>query len=234
MIRSKNSSDVKKEDVVFPGKKSGGGKAKILFDKLMCRNSGRIIIKGLDNIPKKGAFLIVANHQSHADGPLVWMTIWSRRKDVWAIAGKVIADSEIREFYLDSYPGYIYVERREGVDSRTSLKIAKFAFNQAEMKLKSGTPAFVFSESTRSRTGALIEAQWRTILPALLANVPIIPCGIVGTKELFSYSESLVVMKDLMDLAQYVNYIDELKISFSEPLLLSEYLPRKDGEAFNG
>lgn len=225
--------NISRDDVVFPGRENGSGEAKKLFESLMDAYAKRIIIRGLENIPEKGAFLIVANHQSHADGPFIWRALWSKRDDVWAIAGKVVAESRIRDFYLDSYPGLVYVERREEANPREAALIAKFAFSQEEGLLKIGIPFIVFSESRRSQTGGLIKAQWRTIAPALLADVPIVTCGIIGTDKIFPFRESLVTIEEMKELAKNVNPVEELSISFSEPILFSEYLPKRDDESFN-
>ncbi len=220
------SIGIKKEDVVFPGNPNGSRKAKKFFEGLMDIHIKDMEINGSGNIPRTGPFLLVSNHQSHADGPIIWRALSGVRDDVWAVAGKVIADPQIRDFYLDSYPGLIYVERREEISHRESAAYLKKAFYCIVEKLSEGTPLFVFPESTRSKDGNLLQGQWRTILPALIADVPIIPCGIIGSKELFIFEPSLVEMEDFRNgkFIESVQHIDKLSVSFGKPILPSKYL----------
>lgn len=222
--------EIVKDMVMFPGKKDPNQAIKRMFDKCMEEFAGEIVVKGLDNIPQEGGFLLVSNHQSHADGPFIWKTIWPRRDDVWAVAGKVIADSEVRNIYLGSYPGLIYFERREETDMKTAAKIIETALASEVELLSSGVPVFVFFEGTRSRTGELIQAKWRTILPAILANIPVVPCGIVGTDKILTYDESFVTKEALANIVSYVHPVDKLSITFAEPIKLSEVIPIEDNE----
>ncbi len=229
---AKNNIGITRDMVVFPGKSNGDCKAKMLFESLMAEFTENIEIKGLENIPEKGGFLITANHQSHADGPVIWKSL-SGKRDVWAVAGKVIADPQIRDFYLNSYPGLLYVERRDEVDVRTAMAVTKLAFDEEVKMLKNGIPFFIFPESTRSKTGGLLEGQWRTILPAVLAGVPIVPCGIIGTDKLFTLEDSLVTLKGMKNVRNYVHPIDLLSVTFGEPLNFQSLLPREEKENNN-
>jgi len=233
----KNSEEITKDMVVFKGRKFSLGIARRIFNFLINRFAKKINTPGLENIPIKGSFLIAAEpHQSHADGPFLWKALWPIRKDVWAIAGKVVSDPRIRNFYLDSYAGMIYVERRDTVDRRKIVVIANLAFEEIKNHLKT-IPFFVFPGSTRSKDGTLIEAKWRTILPALEANVSIIPTAIVGTNQLFAYSDSLVTLKGMLGIIfnpkKYVNEVDKISISFGEPILFSKSYPKQEGENDN-
>jgi len=217
--------DISKEDIVFSGNPNGSGKARNMFEYWMKKYIKKFTINGLYNIPKKGAFLLVANHQSHADGPVIWKALSGIRDDVWAVAGKVIADPRARDFYRDSYPGLIYVERQEEVDRKEATAYLLKAFDYITEKLIEGIPFFIFSESTRSKDGKLLQGQWRTILPALIAKVPIIPCSIIGTGNLFSYEPSTVKVEDFLSgyIEKNINYIDELIISFGSPTTFMDH-----------
>lgn len=231
------SEEITKDMVVFKSRKYSLGIARRLFNYLIERFTNNIKIQGLENIPIEGSFLVAAEpHQSHADGPLLWKALWPRRNDVWAIAGKVISDSKIRNFYLDSYPGMIYVERRDMIDRKKAAMIAKLAFEEIKNHIKA-VPFFVFPGSTRSKKGTLIEAQWRTILPALEANVSIIPTAIIGTNQLFAYSDSLVTLRGMLGIIlnpkKYVNKVEEISIIFGKPIMFFNSYPKKENENSN-
>lgn len=144
---------------------------------------------GLENIPP-GPVWLGPNHTSNADNIVVWEA-WRRsgRKlaDLWAVAGIVASTRKERFFYRTSYPFY-YVERRRDLSREIQQAVNSKSLRNVVEGLKAGYSILVYPETTRSRTGALIEPpdpqDKACVGPALLAKVSIITASITGTDKI--------------------------------------------------
>jgi 1-acyl-sn-glycerol-3-phosphate acyltransferase len=132
----------------------------------------RVLVTGKENIPKSGAYIIAFNHVSLFEAPLI-VAFWSKEveaagaADLWERPGIAI---------LVSLYGGIRVHR--GEYDRELIKDVIHV-------LKSGTPVIVAPEGTRSHCPGMQKAHPGISYIADLANVPIIPVGIVGSTEDF-------------------------------------------------
>lgn len=120
------------------------------------------------NVPKQGAYIIVANHTDWKDPPVIELS--------FGVCIRFMAKIEaFRMFFLGGLmrgKGCFPVRRGEG-DRRaviTSLRV-----------LKSGNPLGFFPEGTRSRDGALRRAHPGVAFLAKRSGAPILPVGLVGT-----------------------------------------------------
>ena len=133
---------------------------------------------GLENLPRTGPAIIVANHYTLVD-PLVagWGTCWQIGRVV-----HFISKAEIRGWpiagWLGTHAGVIYVRRGE---------INRDAQRQSLAVLAAGHVLIVFPEGTRSPSGALISARDGTALLAMRSGAPIVPVGITGTEGMLSW-----------------------------------------------
>ncbi len=133
-------------------------------------------VKGLENVPRQGSYLLVGNHSSNLD-PLV--AGWSAGH----LTGRVIhfmAKRELRGWpligYLASQSGVIFVRRGEG--DRAAQRAATSA-------LREGRPVALFPEGHRSRDGRMREAKAGAALLAIRTGAPVLPAGIAGTQRIF-------------------------------------------------
>jgi 1-acyl-sn-glycerol-3-phosphate acyltransferase len=133
-------------------------------------------VAGLENVPRTGAYLLVANHCSNLDPPALGWAVGHR-------TGRVIhfmAKDEVRHWpvvgWLGRQAGAFYVRRGE-VD-RAAQRVALDV-------LRAGRPLALFPEGTRSRDGRLHEARAGAALLAMRTDVPILPVGISGTHRIF-------------------------------------------------
>ncbi len=140
----------------------------ILFSKVYWRLSS----KGIENIPKNGGVLLVANHSSYLDPPLIGSQV---NRPV-----NIMAKSELFKYpvfnKLIELLGAFPVKR--GLVDRKSLKTAVDL-------LKDGGILLAFPEGTRTRDGLIGEPKPGVGLIAKMANVPIIPVYIKGSYESF-------------------------------------------------
>jgi 1-acyl-sn-glycerol-3-phosphate acyltransferase len=131
-------------------------------------------VEGIENIPKEGAALLVANHLAVMDAPLIFMLV--DRKDLSALVGK---SHQRNPFYrlVTMIGGGIWIDRR-AVDLS--------ALREARDFLRAGGLLGIAPEGTRSVTGALQRAKTgAAYLANMVGGVPLVPIAIAGTEKLF-------------------------------------------------
>lgn len=126
-------------------------------------------LRGLHNVPRSGPAVVLANHESLLDPYLV--TFVSSRPV--AYMGK--------EELFEGFGGWLFPRMNCGKVKRGTGDVAAFRF--AARVLAQGRLFCMFPEGTRSTDGRLRPAQPGAISIALRSGVPIIPVGIVGTRE---------------------------------------------------
>jgi 1-acyl-sn-glycerol-3-phosphate acyltransferase len=128
-------------------------------------------IRGLDNVPKAGGVLIVANHLHNADPVLI------------AIAcNRPIHYMGKRElFQVPLLRGLIRFGGTFPIDRGTP---DRWAIRRSEETLKQGIILGMFPEGTRSKSGAIKAPLPGAGLIGLRANAPILPVAVLGTERL--------------------------------------------------
>jgi 1-acyl-sn-glycerol-3-phosphate acyltransferase len=139
---------------------------------VLMRICTRVRIQGQENVPLSGAYLLVTNHLSRFDIPLIFIGV--RRKMVVFIARKYHKVWPLR--VLAEAAGCIWVRQNEA-----DLGAVK----QALAHLKSGGALGISPEGTRSlTTHALIEARSGVSYLAARTGVPIVPVAVWGTETI--------------------------------------------------
>jgi 1-acyl-sn-glycerol-3-phosphate acyltransferase len=128
-------------------------------------------VKGRENVPVKGTFLIVCNHLSLADPPMVAASI--PLKCVF-MAKEELFRNRWPRFWVSNF-GAIPVSRG-GVD-REAIRVA-------EDWLKKGVSLIIFPEGGRSKTASIQTAFTGAALIASRTGVPVLPVSISGTEKL--------------------------------------------------
>ena len=133
-------------------------------------------VRGLENVPASGAYIVVSNHTSNLDPPFVGAAIGRH-------TGRPIhfmAKQEIFHWPLIGWlargSGVFFVRRGEG--DRAAQRIAL-------EHLAAGRPIGIFPEGTRSRDGILSEAKPGVALLAMRSGATLIPVGISGSGKIF-------------------------------------------------
>ncbi len=141
--------------------------------------SWRVVIEGKVPSIHDGAFILVSNHQSHTDIPVIsclpFDFKWVAKKELFSIP--VVG-------WMFGMAGQIAVDRK---DSRAGAK----ALIQSARYLDKGMPVLFFPEGTRSRDGNLLGFQDGPFRLALKTGVPILPVVIEGTGQLLQRNSLL-------------------------------------------
>ena len=126
-------------------------------------------LRGRYNIPKKGPYIIAANHLSWLDIPFIPVYM----------PGKVVYMAKEETFYgsygwLTRFLGAFPVKRGEG---------DRQAIRAAQEQLKQKKVCVIFPEGHRSDTASLGKAHEGLGLIALRAGVPVLPVAIWGSEN---------------------------------------------------
>lgn len=132
--------------------------------------TARLEFEGRERIPRVGPYILVINHMSKADPPLMLITMPRGVRFTYFAAEKW--EKHIIFGPLLRWGGAIFVNRGE-VDRK--------ALRAAGKALKEGSIFALALEGTRSRVGAIIQARDGAAYLATRAKVPILPVGIENT-----------------------------------------------------
>lgn len=133
----------------------------------------RIKVEGLENVPKRGAAIIAANHVSFLDSFFIPLSI-KRRKMTYLAKADYFKSWKTSWFFKSV--GQISCEREGGSKSQQSLEIALDV-------LKDGHLLGIYPEGTRSPDGYLYRGRTGVARLALASGAPVIPVGLVGTED---------------------------------------------------
>lgn len=130
---------------------------------------GTTRITGRENIPAQGPYIIVVNHMSKADPPLLYVSFPPFKLRFFAAE-----KWESHPFFgpIMRWAGAIYINRGE-VDRK--------ALREAMDELAKGSIFGLAPEGTRSRVHEMIHAKDGAAYLASRSNVPILPVGVVNT-----------------------------------------------------
>ncbi len=143
----------------------------IFLLRILLRLTTRWQVNGKENVPHQGPLLVVANHISAVDPPLLSVSL-SRR--VIFMAKAELFHPRIIGYFVRSL-GAFPVHRR-GLDTR--------ALRLASQLLAQGLAIVMFPEGTRSHSGRLRRALPGSALVVARSATPILPVGITGTEKM--------------------------------------------------
>lgn len=171
----------------------------------------RVRLEGLENIPKEGAYIVVANHSSFLD-PFLMAAYIPRIINYLMYA---------QYYFLPSL--HWYCKRTYCLPLKKDGKDIS-ALKNALRLLKSGELVGIFPEGERSLTGELGPGAPGVALMAIKARVPILPIGLIGTFEAFPRG------------AKFPRLRSPITIRYGRPFRIEDEIQRpengKNGEYF--
>jgi 1-acyl-sn-glycerol-3-phosphate acyltransferase len=134
-------------------------------------------IKGLENIPQKGNFILVSNHLSHADSFMSGYIITPRKFTFLSQIDQYAGFKKILRDLVYLWGGVIPVNRK-------SNESKKQAIETAIKMLKNGFCLVVYPEGGRAYDGVMREFKFGVGKLHLDSGVPVLPVALRGTREL--------------------------------------------------
>jgi len=128
-------------------------------------------VRGVENLPEEGGFVIATNHLGIADVPIAFYAL--DRWDMFVMIGEKWQNVGLFR-WVGKYFNFIFIDRFNP-DVKTLRKVISL--------MEKNNILVIAPEGTRSRTGSLIEAKPGVSYLAARLNRPIIPVGITGTED---------------------------------------------------
>ncbi|MBI2655887.1 1-acyl-sn-glycerol-3-phosphate acyltransferase [Candidatus Woesearchaeota archaeon] len=158
-------------------------------------------VNGLENAPKKGPFIIAANHSSYMDHLIIVCTFVKHTdQKVHFLSKKEHFDNPLKAAW-HTYAGAIPIDREKG---------GKEALRWAVKALKHGKIIAIHPEGTRSQTGKLMKGKTGAAQLALKAKVPVVPVGLIGTFE-------------ILPKGKYIPKLKKATMNIGKPMYFNEY-----------
>lgn len=137
--------------------------------RFLVRHLTHTEVLGKEHVPQQGGLLVVTNHNSRLDTPLLFTMVG--RDDLTALVADKYKKYLVFRWILD-IAHVVWLDRDR----------ADFAALRAGIDyLRQGGALGIAPEGTRSPNGALQEGKSGMVLLADRAGVPILPVGIAGT-----------------------------------------------------
>ncbi len=128
---------------------------------------------GAEHLEKGLSFVVMSNHLSHFDIPVLFSTVGS---DLRMIGKKELFQIPIYGAALRA-SGFVMVDRKNHGAAVQSV-------NSAGALLRSGRSVYIAPEGTRSKTGALGPLKKGGFMLAIHEQTPILPVRIEGTRSI--------------------------------------------------
>ncbi len=152
------------------------------------------MVRGLEHVPSGRPSVMVVNHQSYLDGPVIASALVEPRSFV---AKRELLDHWIPRIYLKSI-GSAFVDR---LDAQRGVEdTGRFAASA-----RGGQSLIVFAEGTFRRMPGLLPLRMGAFVIAAQAGVPVVPVTIRGTRS---------ILRD----GQWLFHRGRISVTFSAPI----------------
>ena len=172
---------------------------------VLCDIHFRIAGSGIEHIPRRGGFIIAANHASLLDPPIVGAQV---HRQLAAFARKTLWKRGVASWWLDVV-GVIPVDRDGGSDVAAIRRVLQV--------LKREKGIILFPEGTRTPTGQLQRPKAGVGLMACRTGVPVVPARVFGSFEACGRNGPLRLRTPV-------------SVVFGRPLLAADYDDQSEGK----
>jgi len=131
----------------------------------------RVEVRGYENLPQEGSFVITTNHLGIGDVPIAFYAL--DRWDMFVMIGEKWQNVSLFR-WVGKYFNFVFIDRFNS-DIKTLRRVISL--------MQENNILVIAPEGTRSRTGSLIEAKPGASYLATKLNRPIVPVGIIGTED---------------------------------------------------
>jgi 1-acyl-sn-glycerol-3-phosphate acyltransferase len=165
----------------------------------------RIRVQGREHVPRRGAAVLASNHVAFCDS--LFLPLMLRRRLTYLAKAEYFDDWKVAWFFR--VVGQIPIRRGAGSNWRRSLETAVDVLGEGKL-------LGIYPEGTRSLDGRLHRGHTGVARVALRAGVPVIPVGLVGTREVQPVG------------ARFMRPFRRVTIRIGPPLDFSAYAGRDD------
>ncbi|MGH2760801.1 MAG: lysophospholipid acyltransferase family protein [Actinomycetota bacterium] len=165
----------------------------------------RVKVEGLENVPDHGRGIVAANHISFLDSFFIPLVIPRR---VTYLAKAEYWDSWKTRWFFDLV-GQIPVRRQDAEKAQAALDAGLQVLGRDGL-------LGIYPEGTRSPDGCLYRGKTGVARMAVQAETPVIPVGLVGTRE--------IMPKD----AKLPSRGGEVTVRFGEPMRIAQDVVDED------
>ena len=149
-------------------------------------------VQGTKNFPKDRPFIAVANHASYLDDFLVPYTVVTATDKPFSIfINSRFYKNPLTNWYLNLFYQIPVDVGKDAKDKKKRGQNNTEAMKRAVSWLHEGNPFIIFPEGTRSDDGKLKKGKPGAARLALLAKVPIVPIGVLGSYDILPKGKTL-------------------------------------------
>jgi 1-acyl-sn-glycerol-3-phosphate acyltransferase len=146
----------------------------ILIGKICYFLFAKVTVNGTENIPKRGAVLIVSNHMAYLDPPILAVML---PRTLYFVAKRELLKYRITAWAMHKIH---------------AIPIRRFALDREGLEnifqhIDKGKAIGFFPEGTRSGASGLKKANQGAAYIAFKSGVKVVPVGIVGTDRINSF-----------------------------------------------
>jgi 1-acyl-sn-glycerol-3-phosphate acyltransferase len=160
-------------------------------------------VEGLEHVPDRAPAVLACNHLSFIDSIVLPVNV---PRPVYFLGKADYWDSWRTRWFFQG-TGVVPVHRGGGAKGEDSLKTGVDILGRGDL-------LGIYPEGTRSPDGRLYRGKTGPVRMALEADVPIIPCGVIGTDQ-------------AMPSGSYVPKREPVTVRYGQPLDLSRYRDRR-------
>lgn len=151
----------------------------------LLRGLWRIHATGLHHVPSKGGAILASNHLSYSDHYFLPAVV---PRQIFFISKAQHFDVPVQRWLFEQW-GVIPLKRGEGDNE---------AMERSLQVLREGKLFGIYPEGTRSVDGKLHKGRTGVARLALLARVPVVPVGMIGTDKVLPKGKSVPNLKKVV------------------------------------
>jgi 1-acyl-sn-glycerol-3-phosphate acyltransferase len=143
-----------------------------------------IEVKGRENFPEKGGFIVASNHLSYLDPPTIGFVC---PRKLYYFAKSSLFEIKILSFLVRSL-GAIPIDREDPMP---------IVLKRAVDILRRGEGLVIFPEGTRSKDGLIKDGKPGVGFLAIKSKVPVIPLRLIGTDKALPINSKFIRLKKI-------------------------------------